>query len=430
MLRSRQIAASCRGRRRRRARGTAARARRTRRRSGAGSRSRRGCRWCACCPRRSAARSSELWVGFGTRCRLTAVIVEPQATPIDHGSSRRIGRESVQPTGRRARAVRPRSRGRAPGRRARRRAKRSRISLLDAARQRRAASGSDVDEAARPGVAEQARDRRARGVQLARDGLHREVLHVVQVGGRRASRVFPAPLGPALDGVIDSSCIVHPVSLARMCMPLESSCRRVTMYASTRGVHRQARPHSERTEIVRADDSTQRSPRAPATHRRAASRARRPVRRCAHHRRRHQRPRDLPRPRDAGRRRRARRARRLRQRRSAASSHMIHGGIRYLENGEFRLVHESVTERNALLRIAPHYVRPLQTTIPIFSTFSGVLTRAAALPPPRPGKPHRARRARSSRSAWSSTTPSRAAAAACRATTSTARSSRSPSCRR
>jgi len=59
---------------------------------------------------------------------------------------------------------------------------------------------------------------------------------------------------------------------------------------------------------------------------------------------------------------------------SAASSHMIHGGIRYLENGEFRLVHEAVTERNSLLRTAPHYVRPLQTTIPIFSTFSGVLS--------------------------------------------------------
>ena len=59
---------------------------------------------------------------------------------------------------------------------------------------------------------------------------------------------------------------------------------------------------------------------------------------------------------------------------SAASSHMIHGGIRYLENGEFRLVHEAVTERNGLLEIAPHYVRPLQTTIPIFSTFSGILT--------------------------------------------------------
>ena len=59
---------------------------------------------------------------------------------------------------------------------------------------------------------------------------------------------------------------------------------------------------------------------------------------------------------------------------SAASSHMIHGGIRYLENGEFRLVQESVHERNALLRLAPHYVRPLPTTIPIFSTFSSVLS--------------------------------------------------------
>jgi glycerol-3-phosphate dehydrogenase len=52
---------------------------------------------------------------------------------------------------------------------------------------------------------------------------------------------------------------------------------------------------------------------------------------------------------------------------------MIHGGIRYLENGEFRLVRESVVERNRLLRIAPHYVKPLQTTIPILSTFSGIL---------------------------------------------------------
>jgi len=58
---------------------------------------------------------------------------------------------------------------------------------------------------------------------------------------------------------------------------------------------------------------------------------------------------------------------------SSASSHMIHGGVRYLENGEFRLVKESVTERNSLLKIAPHYVKPLQTTIPIFSTFSGVM---------------------------------------------------------
>jgi glycerol-3-phosphate dehydrogenase len=57
---------------------------------------------------------------------------------------------------------------------------------------------------------------------------------------------------------------------------------------------------------------------------------------------------------------------------SAASSHMIHGGIRYLENGEFRLVRESVQERNGLLKTAPHYVKPLKTTVPIFSTFSGL----------------------------------------------------------
>nr|WP_146341847.1 glycerol-3-phosphate dehydrogenase/oxidase [Nesterenkonia sp. NBAIMH1] len=59
---------------------------------------------------------------------------------------------------------------------------------------------------------------------------------------------------------------------------------------------------------------------------------------------------------------------------SGASSHMIHGGIRYLENGEFRLVSESVDERNDLLKTAPHYVKPLKTTIPIFTTFSGLLS--------------------------------------------------------
>ncbi len=58
---------------------------------------------------------------------------------------------------------------------------------------------------------------------------------------------------------------------------------------------------------------------------------------------------------------------------TASSSHMIHGGVRYLENGEFRLVNEAVHERNRLLKNAPHYVRPLETTIPIFTTFSGLL---------------------------------------------------------
>jgi glycerol-3-phosphate dehydrogenase len=57
---------------------------------------------------------------------------------------------------------------------------------------------------------------------------------------------------------------------------------------------------------------------------------------------------------------------------SAASSHMLHGGIRYLENGEFRLVREALTERNLMLKNAPHYSKPLPTTIPIFSWFSGI----------------------------------------------------------
>ncbi|MGN6427739.1 MAG: FAD-dependent oxidoreductase [Leifsonia sp.] len=72
---------------------------------------------------------------------------------------------------------------------------------------------------------------------------------------------------------------------------------------------------------------------------------------------------------------------------SAASSHMIHGGIRYLENGEFRLVKESVTERNGLLKIAPHYVKPLETTIPIFSTFSGILAAPLRFLTHKQGKP-------------------------------------------
>ena len=58
---------------------------------------------------------------------------------------------------------------------------------------------------------------------------------------------------------------------------------------------------------------------------------------------------------------------------SAASSHMAHGGIRYLENGEFRLVREAVQERNRMLQNAPHLVKPLPTTIPIFKRFSGLL---------------------------------------------------------
>jgi glycerol-3-phosphate dehydrogenase len=59
---------------------------------------------------------------------------------------------------------------------------------------------------------------------------------------------------------------------------------------------------------------------------------------------------------------------------SSASTRVIHGGLRYLENGEFRLVRESLRERNRLLKNAPHYVRPLATTIPIFSWTDGLFS--------------------------------------------------------
>jgi len=61
---------------------------------------------------------------------------------------------------------------------------------------------------------------------------------------------------------------------------------------------------------------------------------------------------------------------------SGALSRMVHGGLRYLENGEFKLVRESLLERDLLLANAPHYVRPLPTTVPIFGVFSGLTSGA------------------------------------------------------
>lgn len=52
---------------------------------------------------------------------------------------------------------------------------------------------------------------------------------------------------------------------------------------------------------------------------------------------------------------------------SAASSRLIHGGLRYLEYGEVPLVYESLHERRNLRRIAPHLVKPLRINIPIYA---------------------------------------------------------------
>jgi glycerol-3-phosphate dehydrogenase len=52
---------------------------------------------------------------------------------------------------------------------------------------------------------------------------------------------------------------------------------------------------------------------------------------------------------------------------SSASSKLIHGGLRYLEQFEFRLVHESLAEREVLLAAAPYIVRPLRFVLPVHS---------------------------------------------------------------
>jgi glycerol-3-phosphate dehydrogenase len=51
---------------------------------------------------------------------------------------------------------------------------------------------------------------------------------------------------------------------------------------------------------------------------------------------------------------------------SSRSSRLIHGGVRYLEHGHLRLVFEASAERRRLLRIAPHLVRPLAFTWPVY----------------------------------------------------------------
>ncbi|MCV3738991.1 glycerol-3-phosphate dehydrogenase/oxidase [Rhizobium sp. TRM96647] len=57
---------------------------------------------------------------------------------------------------------------------------------------------------------------------------------------------------------------------------------------------------------------------------------------------------------------------------SAAPSRLIHGGLKYLETGEFGLVAQSTLERNLLLKNAPHCVTPLPTFIPVFSWTRGI----------------------------------------------------------
>jgi glycerol-3-phosphate dehydrogenase len=51
---------------------------------------------------------------------------------------------------------------------------------------------------------------------------------------------------------------------------------------------------------------------------------------------------------------------------SSASTKLIHGGLRYLEHGEFRLVRESLRERTFWISAAPHLVRPIEIIVPLY----------------------------------------------------------------
>ena len=64
---------------------------------------------------------------------------------------------------------------------------------------------------------------------------------------------------------------------------------------------------------------------------------------------------------------------------SSASTKLIHGGLRYLETYEFRLVRESLLERELLLAAAPHLVRPLCGYDPARTLMPATLAGAALL---------------------------------------------------
>src|SRR6478735_2442046 len=62
---------------------------------------------------------------------------------------------------------------------------------------------------------------------------------------------------------------------------------------------------------------------------------------------------------------------------SSKSSKLIHGGLRYLQQKEYRLVYEALAERQRLLENAPHLVHPLPFLIPLFGR-GGVVNKTVA----------------------------------------------------
>ncbi|MFM8282160.1 MAG: FAD-dependent oxidoreductase [Planctomycetaceae bacterium] len=62
---------------------------------------------------------------------------------------------------------------------------------------------------------------------------------------------------------------------------------------------------------------------------------------------------------------------------TAWSTRLVHGGLRYLEYGEFGLVRESLAERGRLVRLAPHLVAPLRFYLPVQGRLGGLASAAA-----------------------------------------------------
>jgi glycerol-3-phosphate dehydrogenase len=63
---------------------------------------------------------------------------------------------------------------------------------------------------------------------------------------------------------------------------------------------------------------------------------------------------------------------------SSKSSKLVHGGVRYLQNGDIRLVYEALRERQRLLRNAPHLVKVLPFLIPVFEGKGGIIPKRIA----------------------------------------------------
>ena len=56
----------------------------------------------------------------------------------------------------------------------------------------------------------------------------------------------------------------------------------------------------------------------------------------------------------------------------------MHGGLRYLQNGDVRLVYEALREQQRLLRNAPHLVTVLPFLIPVFTGREGLIPKQVA----------------------------------------------------